>query len=390
MAPSLGWRRMGARCIAFALVLALAACGTVKPPPVEPAPPPGGTQFLPASFGELPGWQEDELAEAYPALLKSCQYLQKKAAWHNFCAALQAQEPMSTASLRAFLERSLRPYRLLAQEGTETGLVTGYYEPLLWGSRTRDARNRFPLLAPPNDLLTVELTELFPELKNKRVRGRVVGKKVVPYATRAEIEAQGDTLPGQAIAWVEDPVELFFLHIQGSGRIRLPEGDLLRVGYADQNGHPYRSIGKLLVERGELSLDQASMQGIKAWGQAHPDKLAALLAENPSFVFFRELPHGEGGPPGALGLPLTAGRSVAVDPRETPLGAPLWLSTTRPLSTQALERLVLAQDTGGAIRGPLRLDFFWGFGEEAGALAGRMRQRGRLWLLWPADAPPPR
>ena len=386
----LGCGRARAVWAAGALTLLLAACGTVAPPTVEPVAPLLGTQFVAVGFADLPGWHDDELTEAYPALVTSCQSLQKKAPWQNFCVALQAHKPESTSALRAFLEHSLRPYRMLAAEGGETGLVTGYYEPLLSGSRVRDDRNRFALYAPPDDLLTVELAELFPELKNKRVRGRVVGKKVVPYAARGEIESHGDALKGKEIAWVEDPVELFFLHIQGSGRIRLPEGDLLRVGYADQNGHPYRSIGKLLVERGELSLDQASMQGIKAWGRAHPNKLAGLLAENPSYVFFRPLPNSDGGPPGAMGLPLTAARSVAVDPRETPLGAPLWLATTRPLSNQPLERLVLAQDTGGAIRGPLRLDFFWGFGEEAGALAGRMRQRGRLWLLWPAEAPAPR
>lgn len=388
---NLGATAKGMRAAAAVTILAmLAACGTVPVPPPETVPSAERTtRYLPVSFADLPGWREDDLREALPALLRSCLTLQRQEVWQRFCSALRAERFEAAAALRAFLERYLRPWRLIASDGKDTGLVTGYYEPLLNASREPDARFRFPLYAAPDDLLTVELADLFPELKNKRVRGRVIGKKVLPYAARAEIDANGSALKGKEIAWVDDAVELFFLHIQGSGRLRLPDGTLLRVGYADQNGHPYRSIGKLLVDRGELSLDQASMQGIQAWGKAHPEKLDALLAENPSYVFFRELPSGDGGPPGALGLALTAGRSVAVDPKQTPLGAPLWLASTRPLSLEPLERLVLAQDTGGAIRGPMRLDFFWGFGDEAGALAGRMRQPGRVWLLWPADVPAP-
>jgi len=388
-APAIA-RRLRDAAAAAALAI-LAACGTVPAPAPETPTPAGerGTRYLSGQFADLPGWREDDPRDALPALLRSCGYLQRMETWQHFCSALRPARFESATALRNFLERQLRPWRLIASDGGDTGLVTGYYEPLLSGSREPDARYRFPLYAAPDDLLTVELGDLFPELKNKRVRAKVVGKKVVPYATRAEIEVNGSALKGKELAWVDDAVELFFLHIQGSGRLRLPDGTLLRVGYADQNGHPYRSIGKLLVERGELSLDQASMQGIKAWGQANPAKLASLLAENPSYVFFRELPNGDAGPPGALGIALAAGRSVAVDPKQTPMGAPLWLATTRPLSLQPLERLVLAQDTGGAIRGPLRLDFFWGFGDEAAAQAGRMRQTGRVWVLWPIDAPAP-
>ncbi len=374
--------------VALALSL-LAACGALPPAGPLSTSAERSTRMALASFGELPGWQEDDLLEALPALRRSCTALQRKEPWRLFCEHLREEPAPTAGALRALLERMLRPWRLVASDGADTGLVTGYYEPLLEGSLEADERYRHPVYAAPEDLLTVELGSLFPELKNKRVRGRVVGRKVLPYATRAEIEANGEAYKGTEIAWVDDAVELFFLHIQGSGRVRLPDGTLLRLGYADQNGHPYRSIGKLLVERGELSIDEASMQGIKAWGRDNPDKLASLLAENPSYVFFRQLPDGEGGPPGAMGLALSAGRSIAVDPKQTPLGAPLWLATTRPLSTQPLERLVLAQDTGGAIRGPMRVDFFWGFGDEAGALAGRMRQAGRLWLLWPAGEAPP-
>jgi membrane-bound lytic murein transglycosylase A len=184
-------------------------------------------------------------------------------------------------------------------------------------------------------------------------------------------------------------VDLFFLQIQGSGRVRLPSGELVRVGYADQNGQPYKSIGRYLVEHGELKLEQASMQGIKAWGEANPAKLDALLDQNPSYVFFRELPQSGGGPVGALGVALTPERSIAVDPRYIPLGAPVFLATTWPGSAQPLQRMVLAQDSGGAIRGAVRADFFWGFGDAAGAQAGRMRQSARMWVLLPRDYPIP-
>jgi membrane-bound lytic murein transglycosylase A len=199
-------------------------------------------------------------------------------------------------------------------------------------------------------------------------------------------------LAGRELVWVDDPVEAFFVHVQGSARIQLADRTTLRIGYADQNGHPYRSIGRALVERGELTLEQASMQGIKAWARQHPDKLPSLLDENPSYVFFRQIErapeHAIDGPIGALGVPLAAGRTIAVDTRFLPLGAPVFLATTYPLSNAPLQRLVLAQDTGGAIRGALRADFFWGTGDDAGRNAGRMNQTGSMWLLWPKGSLP--
>jgi membrane-bound lytic murein transglycosylase A len=196
-------------------------------------------------------------------------------------------------------------------------------------------------------------------------------------------------LRAPVLAWVEDPVELFFLQIQGSGQVELAQGERLRLGYAEQNGHPFRSMGRYLIQRGELSLEQSSMQGIKAWAAANPRKLREALDSNPSYVFFREAPSAEAtrsgadGPVGTLGAPLSPGYSIAVDPRSVPLGAPVYLATTMPLSPQPLQRLMAAQDTGGAIRGAVRADFFWGTGTEAGTLAGRMRQQGRMWILWP-------
>ena len=235
----------------------------------------------------------------------------------------------------------------------------------------------------------VDLESVNPELKNLRLRGRLEGRRLVPYWSRSEIEARGLGQRAPVLAWVEDAVELFFMQIQGSGQIELPTGERMRLGYADQNGHPYRTLGRTLVERGELALEQASMQGIKAWAAANPGKLREALNVNSSYVFFRELAPAEG-PNGALGAALSAGYSLAVDPRAVPLGAPVFIATTWPLSSQPLERLMAAQDTGGAIRGAVRADVYWGTGREAGELAGRMRQKCRMWVLWPRGEAPPR
>jgi membrane-bound lytic murein transglycosylase A len=292
-------------------------------------------------------------------------------------------------AVRAFFQDFFLPWQSLQPDGSQDGLVTGYYEPLLRGSRTPSYKYRYPLYAAPDDLLVVDLSAIYPELKSLRLRGRLQGNRVVPYWTREEIENGFAPVHGKELAWVDDPVELFFLQVQGSGRIQLDNGNIMRVGYADQNGYPYRSIGRWLVENGELTLDKASMQGIKEWGRRHPDRLPALLNANPSYVFFRELPNHASGPMGSLGVPLTPERSIAVDPRVIPMGAPVWLATTWPNSGQPMNRLVMAQDTGSAIQGNVRADYFWGFGEEAGKLAGAMKQKGRMWVLLPKDYPMP-
>ncbi len=292
-----------------------------------------------------------------------------------------------TRASRSFFERNFTPYQVSQDDGGLEGLVTGYYEPLLMGSRSPSSRFAHPLFGPPDDLLVVDLGDQYPELKHLRLRGRLQGNRVVPYFSRADIETGLAPLRGREIAWVEDPVELFFLQVQGSGRIQLEDGSQMRVGYADQNGHPYRSIGRWLVDNNELTLDKASMQGIKDWARSNPDRLRSLLHANPSFVFFKELPETGGGPIGSLGVPLTPERSIAVDPRGIPLGAPVWLATTEPNSSTPLQRLVMAQDTGSAIKGNVRADYFWGFGDKAGNRAGAMKQSGRMWLLLPRDYP---
>ena len=377
-------------------------------PPAAPSAPPQALPSLPAKYAPvawsaLPGWTEDSVSEIWPAFRAGCAALvaspATRALWEAPCAAGSTVAATDKAAVRAFFERHFSPWQVTAADGTPTGMITGYYEPLLDGSRIRSERHRVPLYGAPDDLLTIDLTELYPELKDKRLRGRVDGKRVIPYWTRADIESgKRPANEMKELVYVDDPVEAFFLQIQGSGRVRLAEGGMMRVGYADQNGHPFRSIGRILIDRGELTLDKASMQGIKEWGRKNPDKLLPLLDENPSYVFFREVPPPAPGTPeavidgpiGTLGVPLLRERTLAVDTRSIPLGAPVFLSTTYPLSSQPLQRLMMAQDTGGAIRGAVRGDFFWGFGDEAGRQAGRMKQDGRMWILWPVNAGPPR
>ena len=328
---------------------------------------------------------EDDVREAWPALLASCTALNGKAGWQEVCVHVAAVEASDIVAVRRFIESNFIPHQLRNLDGSSTGTVTGYYEPLLRGSRARGGPFQTALHRPPADLLTVDLGSLYPELKNLRLRGRLVGNKVVPYYNRADLERE-NRLAGAELLWVDSPVEAFFLQIQGSGRVWLEDArEMVRVAYADQNGHAYRSIGRYLIDRGELTLEQASMQGIKAWVDAHPLRVQELLNANPSYVFFKEekiVDPGQG-PKGALGVPLTARRSIAVDPQFIPLGAPVFLSTTQPNSQTPLRRLMLAQDTGGAIRNPVRADFFWGFGPEAGESAGKMKQPGEMWVLLP-------
>jgi membrane-bound lytic murein transglycosylase A len=383
------------------------ACPAAAPCPVCPVcpavtpEPPKAKTLEAVSWPEVSGWMDDDPGAAWETFLRSCTRLKAQTAWRESCAL--AEQLPAGASARDFFETHFLPYRVANADGSVQGLVTGYYEPLLRGSRSKEGPYRYPIYAAPEDLLIVDLAEVNPELKHLRLRGRLDGRRVVPYYPRAEIERGLPALAGKELLWVDDPVDLFFLQIQGSGRVRLATGELVRVGYADQNGQPYKSIGRYLVEQGELKLEQASMQGIKAWGTANPAKLDALLNQNPSYVFFRELPKAEGaqasatagpvttgGPVGALGVALTPERSIAVDPLHIPLGAPVFLATTWPNSAQPLERLVLAQDTGGAIRGAVRADYFWGFGDAAGLQAGRMRQSARMWVLLPRNYPLPK
>lgn len=374
------------------IVLGLAACTTSRPPrsvtvpaAVPKAPEIAAQTLQKSNFSAIPGWDKDQMQEAWPAFLTSCATLIKRHDWSEVCRAARQLNPGDSDVIRTFFESNFTPYKVLNADGSDTGLVTGYYEPLLRGARKRGGAYQTPLYHAPDDLLTIDLGSLYPDLKNMRLRGRLVGNKVVPYFSRAEL-VQANALVGKELVWVDDAVEAFFLQVQGSGRVYLSDSqETVRLSYADQNGYPYQSIGRYLVDKGEMSLSQASAQGIKAWVSAHPSRQNELLNVNPSYVFFKEekIIDPSQGPKGAMGLPLTAQRSIAVDPQQIPLGVPVFLATTRPNSDAVLQRLVLAQDTGGAIRGAVRADYFWGFGQEAGEKAGAMKQRGMLWVLLP-------
>jgi membrane-bound lytic murein transglycosylase A len=358
-------------------------------PPVQPTPPaqppkPTALQMVSATYAQLPGWDKDDLRAAWPAFTSSCSVLVKQPIWKEACSVARTVNANDEKAIRTFFEAFLEPNQVIAPDGATDGLITGYYEPLLHGARKKGGPYQTPLYKVPDDMVTIDLASVYPELKGMRLRGKVVGKKVVPYSTRADIESA--SFSGKELLWVDDPVESFFLQVQGSGRVQLSDtGETVRVAYADQNGHPYKSIGKYLVEKNELTLEQASAQGIKAWIAGHPTRMQELFNVNPSYVFFKEerLPDPKVGPKGSLGVPLTPQRSVAIDATQLPQGAPMFLSTTQPNSDIPLQRLVMAQDTGGAIRGAIRVDYFFGFGAEAAENAGRMKQRGAIWMLLP-------
>lgn len=369
------------------LLVFLVSCIAPTPPVVPPPPIPVEFETLqPVGWDEVEGWPGTDLLASFEAFVGSCQVLKHKEDWQDACAAASALEARSGTTLLQYYEKWFVPHKVHNNDGSDVGTITGYYVPDLDGSRVRTERFAYPLYAAPDDLLIVDLRSVYPELGSYRLRGRIEGRRVVPYYTRAELDQGVESLSGKELFWVDDPVELFFLHIQGSGRIRLENGESVMINYADQNGHPYRSIGRLLIDRGAMSKAQMSMQNIRRWARNNPDQVWSLLGENPSFIFFRELDQAVQSPPGSLGIPLTPEVSLAVDPRTIPLGAPVFLATTWPYNPRPLHKLMVAQDTGGAIKGQVRGDFFWGMGDEAGALAGRMKQDGRLWVLLPLNS----
>ena len=335
-----------------------------------------------ASWAEIDGWYTDDFSEAFQVFRNSCGTLGKQARWSNVCTAAERTFVGSSADARSFFERYFTPYQVRNRDGSVDGVLTGYYTPELRGSRSQTAHYRYPLYRAPDDLLVLDFGGLYPNLP-KNMRGRLDGKKVVPYWSRAQIESARKPLRGQELFWVDNPVELFYLQIQGSGRIAMDNGERVMVGYAERNGHPFRSISTALLKAGAMSRDQMSMQNIRAWVMADPARRLAVLNENPCFIFFRELPKQFQTPPGALGIPLTPRRSLAVDKSVIPLGAPVFVSTTWPNNSMPLKRMMLAQDEGTAIRGGVRGDFFWGVGAEAGQLAGRTKQKCRFWTLLP-------
>ncbi|MFA5520503.1 MAG: murein transglycosylase A [Castellaniella sp.] len=364
-------------------------------------------RFTRSDWSGLPGWNADDLAGVWGALVNDCKGLMRPIsgqlnlparanprAWHGLCSEVQARDEAATpagADLRRFLEQHLQAWRVNDAAGKPArNTVTGYYEPTVRASRRRHGVYQWPLYRTPDDLLTIDLGALYPELAGKRVRGKLEGRRVVPYDTRAQIGRDAARRP-QAIVWVDDPVEAFFLQIQGSGRAQLDDGSVIRLAYDNHNGHPYSSIARWLADQGQMPLARASMPNIKDWARRNPARVPEMLNANAAMVFFREetIHDPALGPAGAYGIPLAAGRAIAVDAHFVPLGAPVWLSTTHPASSTPLQRLVFAQDTGAAIKGAARADYYWGSGDAAGKAAGRMKQAGAMWVLWPRSAGEP-
>lgn len=382
-------RSIGKLALALSLTLLVTACDEQKPIPV-PTQETGPITSEALTWEQLPGWSQDQAHEVWPALLSNCLAMAKKEAfWESVCQAAQTNPLNDAASARRFFEQYFTPYQLFGDNLKAEGLLTGYYEPLLQGSYTPTERFQYPIYSPPKDMLTIELAELYPELKDKRVRGRLVeGNRVVPYYDRATIDSASKPLAGQEIVWVDNKEDLFFLHIQGSGRVQLPDGKVIGVAYANQNGLPYVAIGKRLQEWGKLKPGTINMFSIKQWIRDNPTEADKLLNENPSYVFFSLRENIEQGPVGSLGVPLTAGRSLAVDRKVIPLGSLMWIDSTYPDTNQPLQRLMFAQDTGGAIKGDLRGDFFFGTGQQAETWAGHMKQKTRFYILQPKSTLP--
>ncbi len=381
------------RSFLLIFVLLLSACAGTGPKSDEKP----SLVLKQARFADLPGWQNDNMGTAMAALQKSCARIKKSSPdksfgslaeagktvhWQGMCIDLLALNVGDSNAVRGFMERHFTPYE--ARAGHErNGLFTGYYEASLKGSRTRHGPYQVPLYTRPNDLVMVQLGEFREELKGQRIAGRVIDGKLKPYEDRPAIVSGAWPHNDKVLVWVDSPVDAFFVQIQGSGVVEMAGGGPpMRIGYAGQNGHVYYAIGRELIARGYLTKDNVSMQAIREWLEANPVEGAEVMNTNKSYVFFQAL-EGEG-PIGGEGVALTPGRSLAVDRSLISYGVPIWVDIEEPLpGAGKLQRLMIAQDTGGAIRGPVRGDVFWGYGARAEELAGPMKSQGRYWLLLP-------
>ncbi len=391
-------KKITALMFCLSLLSACAADGEKKKDGPSDIPSPAlEYQFL----VDVPGWQQDDHKAAFHAFQRSCARLARKESgikepvkdsgiagtyedWQAVCNVAATIDPAEGAAARRFFEQWFTAYLVRDAENEKSdGLFTGYYEPLLHGSLEKTDRYHVPLYKKPDDLIEVNLGAFRATLKGQNIAGRVEKGRLVPYHDRAEIGKGALAKKGEVLLWVDDPVQAFFLHIQGSGRVKFEDGTEMRVGYAGQNGHVYYAIGKYLVENGTLPKEKVTMPAIRDYLAAHPDEAEMVMNKNASYIFFREL-EGADGPLGAEGVALTEGRSLAVDRRIFPYGMPVWLDLEGVFdSEKRIRRLVVAQDTGGAIRGAVRGDVFWGHGAEAENNAGHMKSRGRYWVLLP-------
>ncbi|MBX2834313.1 MAG: murein transglycosylase A [Micavibrio sp.] len=377
--------------MSFAFILFLTACGTEK----KQEDAPKDLKLVAASFADLPEWNKDDLLTLAPAFEKSCARIMRAPAdrsfgaleaagkhsdWRAPCEAFAGISKDST-SLRRFFETYFTPHTVRAGNNP-IGLFTGYYEASLKGSRTRGGQYQIPLYTRADDLVMVDLGQFRDELKGQRIAGRVVDGSLKPYETRTEIVSGRWPHNDKILVWVDDAVDAFFVQIQGSGIVELSEGGTMRIGYAGQNGHPYYAIGRELIKRGALTKENVSMQSIREWLAANPAQADEIMNTNKSYVFFEEI-MGEG-PIGGENIALTPARSLAIDRSLLSYGLPMWVDIDPPVPNSGrLQRLMMAQDTGGAIRGAVRGDVFWGHGDRAEAMAGPMKSDGRYWVLLP-------
>ncbi len=385
-----------------ALVSGLVACA--KPPfPLKAPPQPDGASLLlaPRAFKDIPGWKADDQSQVLATFIRSCEKIEalppksplgpdmefrQAGDWMPVCTDARLIRPGNETEAQYFFESRFTAYQA-SSDGTTQGLFTGYYEPELKGAWQPDPTYRYPVYARPKDLISLDLGPLRPELSGENLAGRIEGNKFVPYPTRADINA--GVLKGKQLEllWVDSAIDRFFLHVQGSGRVVFPDGSRIRVGFAGKNGRRYTPIGRELVAIGALPASKVSLESIQKWLAANPIAGKEIMERNKSYIFFRLL-NGPG-PIGSQGVVLTPGRSLAVDKKFIPLGVPVFLITTQPgKSKKPLRRLVVAQDTGSAIRGPVRGDLFFGFGTEARNRAGRMQEKGTYYVLLPKTDQP--
>jgi membrane-bound lytic murein transglycosylase A len=357
---------------------------------------PGPLRLTKIAYSDLPGWQKSDPRPAVAAFLRSCAqisaqkpgdsmggagYAGRMSDWNAACDGARARFT-NAAQARAFFEHWFGAVAVSAGDERD-GLFTGYYEPQLNASRTQHGTFQTPVYSVPDDLVSVDLGAFRAKLHGEHIAGRVEKNRLVPYDARAAIDAKG--LPrAHVLFYADDPVAVFFLHIQGSGRARFEDGTTERVIYAAQNGQPYTPIGHTLIARHALARENASLQSIRAWLRSHPTAAREVMETDASYVFFKEEPVGDPslGAQGAQGAALTPNASLAVDPRLHAFGVPFYVSTTLP-DGHSLRSLYIAQDIGGAIHGPVRADLFFGFGPAAEAIAGQMKQKGRLYALLP-------
>ncbi|MFJ1268079.1 murein transglycosylase A [Legionella lytica] len=392
------------------LFVAIAALGTTSwwfwhskqlKQPVEPQKT--ASLFRPVTFNHLPGWTSADLKRSLATFQVSCRAFVKQKPeqvvgtdhielqvkdWQPACVAALNIDSITDKSAKSFFEEWFQPVEFFDPE-TGPGLFTGYYVPTIKGSYTKSKEFSVPLYETPDDLVTSDLGMFSGDLKNRRIVGRLVKKQLVPYYTRAQINRGALKDKAKVLVWINSPIDRLFLEIQGSGLIELEDGERLSVGYDAQNGQPYTAIAGVLIRKGIMTRDNASMQAIKRYLTKHPKQLHPVINQNKSFVFFRKM--NQGVALGAQGVWLTPGYSLAVDKQWIPLGTPLWLNTTRPNSlkpdeNKPMQRLMIAQDTGGAIRGKIRGDVFWGDGDRATSIAGHMKNTGHYWLLLPKHA----